>query len=194
MALQAMRGFDFAVPVGTPVYAAHDGMVQLLYSPGSYGNWLQLWGDNVMTMYAHLSETKVSSAQHVGAGTVIALSGNTGRSTGPHLHFGLCPLPRDYNNGYKGWVDPLPYLEEGERQLMEALKKATELRWNLEEIVRMQQQAQAHRLNAENELVLAKRLENQVRMKLASLVSTNNGLAYQVEALLGGGVPAGWEG
>lgn len=94
--------------------AAHDGMVQLLYSPGSYGNWLQLWGDNVMTMYAHLSETKVSSAQHVEAGQIIALSGNTGRSTGPHLHFGVCPLPRDVSNGYKGWVNPAPYLQEEE--------------------------------------------------------------------------------
>lgn len=109
--LNGHEGIDFSCPVGTPVRAAHDGLVQLLYSPDTYGAWLQLWGDEVMTCYAHLSAVTVSSGQRVTAGTPIALSGNTGNSTGPHLHFGVCPLPRAVSNGYKGWADPAPYLQ-----------------------------------------------------------------------------------
>jgi hypothetical protein len=111
--LDGHEGIDLSCPVGTPVRAAHDGLVQRLYSPDTYGVWLQVWGDEVMTAYAHLSAVTVTSGQRVTAGTPIALSGNTGNSTGPHLHFGVCPLPRDVLNGYKGWENPAPYLQGG---------------------------------------------------------------------------------
>ena len=131
--LAGHEGLDVSAPIGTPVRAAHDGLVQRLYSPDTYGVWLQVWGDDVMTVYAHLSAVTVTSGQRVTAGTPIGLSGNTGNSTGPHLHFGVCPLPRDVSSGYKGWIDPLPLLQEGERVMSELITPA---RWHSEQATR----------------------------------------------------------
>jgi murein DD-endopeptidase MepM/ murein hydrolase activator NlpD len=85
-------GVDFPTPVGTPVKAALGGTIVRISSGGGYNNG---WGNDVMishgnglvTHYAHLSRVNVSGGQTVQQGQVIALSGNTGHSTGPHLHF-----------------------------------------------------------------------------------------------------------
>jgi len=82
------EGTDFAVPVGTPVKAAECGTVIFAGDGGSYGKLIKIdHGNGVVTAYAHLSEITVTDGQAVSAGYEIALSGNTGRSTGPHLHF-----------------------------------------------------------------------------------------------------------
>lgn len=83
------NGMDLSVPVGTPVYAAADGRVVICKdNPGGYGYYLSIQHDkNYYTVYGHLSKWLVSNGQTVRAGQKIALSGNTGRSTGPHLHF-----------------------------------------------------------------------------------------------------------
>lgn len=103
------EGIDFSAVVGTPVYAAHEGNAYQRWSAG-YGNYVEIVSDKMRTVYAHLSVFLLPSGQPVFAGQRIALSGNTGNSTAPHLHFGVCPLPRDYANGYQGYVDPEPYL------------------------------------------------------------------------------------
>lgn len=96
------EGLDIAVPVGTPVKSAECGTVSFCGDGGSYGKLVKIdHGSGVVTAYAHLSEINVSVGQAVKANTQIALSGNTGRSTGPHLHFevvkGGVPLnPRNY--------------------------------------------------------------------------------------------------
>ncbi|MBM9504699.1 M23 family metallopeptidase [Streptomyces sp. KK5PA1] len=95
-------GIDFPVQVGTPVMAATDGTVRTQWNP-SYGNMAIVTApDGTETWYCHLSSTKIRSGK-VQAGTVIAYSGNTGNTTGPHLHFEVRP-------GGGSPIDPLPWL------------------------------------------------------------------------------------
>lgn len=82
-------GIDIPAPKGTPIVAVDSGMV--IYSDDGirgYGNMIVLsHGDDVFTVYAHNTKNKVSKGEKVKKGETIALVGNTGRSTGPHLHF-----------------------------------------------------------------------------------------------------------
>lgn len=82
------NGHDWAVNTGTKVRAAAEGVVELAYFTESYGyNILINHNNGFKTRYAHLSEVKVSKGEKVEQSQVIALSGSTGFSTGPHLHF-----------------------------------------------------------------------------------------------------------
>ncbi len=82
------EGIDIAVPVGTSVKAAECGTVIFAGDGGTYGNLVKIdHGNGVVTAYAHLDKITVSKGQAVNSNTEIALSGNTGKSTGPHLHF-----------------------------------------------------------------------------------------------------------
>ena len=82
------NGHDWAVNTGTQVRAAAAGVVELAYFSESYGyNILINHNNGFKTRYAHLSEVKVSKGEKVEQSQVIALSGSTGFSTGPHLHF-----------------------------------------------------------------------------------------------------------
>ena len=82
-------GIDLAAPVGTPVYAPADGTVIFSeWSSSGYGQMITIaHGFGLTTRYAHLSESLVEAGQTVERGEVIAKVGNTGRSTGSHLHF-----------------------------------------------------------------------------------------------------------
>lgn len=100
---------DYGVAIGTPVRASASGTVKAM-GPGSgarsYGNNIELeHADGFSTVYCHLNGFNVSVGQTVTQGQVIAQSGNTGFSTGPHLHFEL------RKNGQK--TDPSPYLGSG---------------------------------------------------------------------------------
>lgn len=99
------KGVDFACPVGTKVYASSAGTVLSVgYNKGGYGNNVVIsHPDGRLTRYAHNSKILVHVGQHVEQGETIALSGNTGRSTGPHLHFEI------YINGAP--VNPLKYIQ-----------------------------------------------------------------------------------
>lgn len=82
------EGLDIGVHVGTPVYAADTGIVTFAGRRSGYGNLVIIdHGNGFTTRYAHLSSYLVSKGDRVKKGEVIAKSGNTGRSTGPHLHF-----------------------------------------------------------------------------------------------------------
>ena len=82
------NGHDWAVNTGTKVRAAAEGVVELAYFSESYGyNILINHNNGFKTRYAHLLEVKVSKGEKVEQSQVIALSGSTGFSTGPHLHF-----------------------------------------------------------------------------------------------------------
>ncbi|MER7520719.1 M23 family metallopeptidase [Streptomyces sp. NPDC126499] len=99
-------GQDFAVPSGTTVRAAGPGRVVRAGYGGSYGYEVVIrHGDGRYTQYAHLSRIDVSVGQSVPAGRRIALSGATGRVTGPHLHFEVRTTPY-----FGSDVDPLAYL------------------------------------------------------------------------------------
>ena len=83
-------GLDFRVPSGTPVEAMNDGTVLLARPLYFEGNFVVLdHGQGLLTIYMHLSEFKVKEGDQVKRGQVIALSGGTGRATGPHLHVGV---------------------------------------------------------------------------------------------------------
>ncbi|MBO7312965.1 MAG: peptidoglycan DD-metalloendopeptidase family protein [Alistipes sp.] len=82
------QGIDMSLKVGDPVYAVFDGKVRLSKAVGNYGNLVIIRHNNGLeTYYAHLSERSVQPGDWVVAGQQIGLGGNTGRSTGPHLHF-----------------------------------------------------------------------------------------------------------
>ncbi|MBJ6723086.1 M23 family metallopeptidase [Geomesophilobacter sediminis] len=83
-------GVDIAVPSGTPVKAIAGGKVVFSGARGGYGNLVVIdHGDGTQSLYGHNSELNVHVGEKVAAGEVVALSGSTGRSTGPHLHFEL---------------------------------------------------------------------------------------------------------
>lgn len=98
------KGHDWAVPVGTKVYGAEAGIVELAYFSESYGyNVLIKHKGNMETRYAHMSSLCVKEGDTVKKGELIGFSGNTGDSTGPHLHFEVI------KEGVK--VNPLKYVE-----------------------------------------------------------------------------------
>jgi len=91
---KAHHGVDFGARRGTPILAAADGKVIFSGWKGGYGKVIKIrHKDNYVTLYAHQSRLKVKVGEQVSAGQVIGFVGSTGRSTGPHLHFGL------YKNG-----------------------------------------------------------------------------------------------
>ncbi|MCX5207431.1 M23 family metallopeptidase [Streptomyces sp. NBC_00237] len=104
-------GQDFAVPIGTVVKAASAGTVVKAGPNGggdgpAYGNAIVVrHADNTYSQYAHLSRLRVAVGQKVGAGQAIALSGNTGNSSGPHLHFEIRTTPN-----YGSAINPVAYL------------------------------------------------------------------------------------
>ena len=82
------QGQDITVKTGTPIYAPADGIVKRAYYAGGFGNHIKLNHENgYTTLFAHLSKIKVKHGQKVSRGEIIGLTGNTGRSTAPHLHY-----------------------------------------------------------------------------------------------------------
>jgi hypothetical protein len=115
--LAGHNGLDLGVLEGTPVKAAAAGTVNRACMDGSgYGNHVRIdHGKDSVTLYGHLSTMKVKVGQEVKAGQVIGLSGNTGNSTGPHLHFEI-RMPGG-PEGYGGAVDPLLVLAKAATKL-----------------------------------------------------------------------------
>ena len=107
---QFQRGVDIAVPTGTTVLAAMDGTVTTATYDASYGNYVVIEDSNgYCTKYAHMDTLNVSAGQTVTHGTTIGTTGNTGSSTGSHLHIECL-----YNGEY---YNPLFYFDVGEGTL-----------------------------------------------------------------------------
>lgn len=84
------RGVDLAVPSGTNIFSPASGRVARVWTDSTCGNGLRIThSDGYETVYCHLSDTIVASGEQVNAGCLVAKSGNTGRSTGPHLHYAI---------------------------------------------------------------------------------------------------------
>lgn len=131
MGLLGHNGIDAQAADSTPLYAAHDGTVVFAGEDGSAGFGVVIRTDEqyaykggqayFKTIYWHLRRDgiRVRAGQKVKTGDLIALSDNTGISTGAHLHFGLKPVHQgeqewvwfniEQDAGYKGAVDPQPY-------------------------------------------------------------------------------------
>lgn len=85
---EAHSGLDIAVPLGTPIRAAGGGMIEQAGQDPEYGLFVLIGHpDSYQSMYGHASRLLVQAGDSVRAGQVIAMSGSTGRSTAPHLHF-----------------------------------------------------------------------------------------------------------
>ncbi len=102
--LRLHAGIDFGAAVGSPVRAAADGRVEIAGPVSGFGNHVRIQHAGFETSYSHLSEIPATTktGAEVRQGDIVALSGNTGLSTGPHLHFEF------YFSGVA--VDPLPHL------------------------------------------------------------------------------------
>jgi murein DD-endopeptidase MepM/ murein hydrolase activator NlpD len=113
------NGLDFGCPKFTPILAAHAGRVLFVGDQGKagFGRFVRLTyqfspGYSYETIYAHLEMIRVSVGDIVVAGQEIALSGDTGNSTGPHLHFGLRwtdVRSYVYDMAFGGYVNPAPF-------------------------------------------------------------------------------------
>jgi len=105
-------GSDIANSIGTPIVAAANGVVSYAAPMGTYGNVIMIThsidGQIFTTVYAHLNGFNVRSGQSVSKGQLIGQMGNTGRSTGPHLHFEIHVGP--WNGARSNAVNPIRYV------------------------------------------------------------------------------------
>lgn len=106
-------GTDYRASVGTDIYPSHSGFVKIIDSKDkAYGLHIKVRNDKYETIYAHLSKVLVNDGDLVNIDKPMALSGNTGNSSAPHLHFGLREIDsnkkiKNYNNGWYGYIDPM---------------------------------------------------------------------------------------
>jgi hypothetical protein len=103
----AHTGFDLAMNVGTELRSLQDGLVEkVLHLKNNIGDGVLIkFEDGTTGIYGHMSKINVTEGQQINAGDLIGLSGNSGNSTGPHLHFGM----KDANGEF---VDPSPVIEQ----------------------------------------------------------------------------------
>ncbi|MDD5103175.1 MAG: M23 family metallopeptidase [Candidatus Peribacteraceae bacterium] len=104
------NGFDFGVPEGTKVFAPHDGVVTVKDDGASgYGKYVIIDAPTRRSVLAHCSQILAKNGQSIAQGDPVALSGNTGSSTGPHLHWTFKIMKngavQNRDNGYDGAMD-----------------------------------------------------------------------------------------
>ncbi len=116
-ALRFHHGIDIALNRGTPVGSVASGEVLFVGRRGGYGHVVEIdHGRGETSLYAHLGETSVAAGQAIGLGQVIGLSGSSGRSTGPHLHF---EIRRDGSSIDPATVLPVDTLPVGVEKAIE---------------------------------------------------------------------------
>ena len=92
------RGIDFAAPIGTPIFAAGDGIIEYSGWNGAYGKFIRIKHNGTFkTAYAHLSKIYKKRGTRIKQGDIIGTLGRTGRSTGPHLHYEILINGRQVN-------------------------------------------------------------------------------------------------
>lgn len=108
-------GIDYAVPVGTPIYAPGNGVVNAKFETsgkGSGGKQLQIRIGNYDHRFLHLNSFEVNNGQKVSEGQLIGYSGATGDVTGPHLHWDVRIAGTTWNSSYNNYINPLALLTE----------------------------------------------------------------------------------
>lgn len=109
--LKGHNGVDYGTPVGTEIIAPHDGTVkESAYDATGYGNYVKIENDREGSVLGHFTSRSVVVGQKVVEGQVVGKSGNTGFSTGAHLHWGYYYFPRNRNDGYAGFINQIPML------------------------------------------------------------------------------------
>ena len=128
------HGADFGMPTGTSIYAPGDGIVTRTMSHRYAGKYIEIrHNDRYSTRYLHLNKILARKGQHVKRGERIALSGNTGRSTGPHLHYEFHIKGRPVNPV----TAPIPLLASIPKKQRDAFK------FKVAELLALMDQAQA---------------------------------------------------
>lgn len=97
-------GVDYKAPTGTPLRAAQSGVVKTGTGHPKAGTWVEVHAGGILVGYSHMSKVSVKPGQTVTAGQVIGYSGNTGHTTGPHLHFYVKEVGKSY------YLDPVVWL------------------------------------------------------------------------------------
>jgi murein DD-endopeptidase MepM/ murein hydrolase activator NlpD len=122
--IRGHKGIDFVAHIGTPVYATAGGVVSKVTanSAGGYGRQVLIQhGLGFSSRYAHLSQVSIKSGAHVAKGTLLGLTGNSGRSTGPHLHYEVL---------YRGKaLDPLNFARWSSTNFESIFTKEKEIPW-----------------------------------------------------------------
>lgn len=143
------NALDWAMDIGTKLVAIEDGTITSAYFnqyDNGYGNYVRLTNAaGEAWIYGHMSRVDVKVGQRVVKGQQLGLSGNSGfvlpkptpqnPNAGAHLHFGLRPAHFDINNGFSGYVDPIPKLQ----QLIHSITPMPNMAQYNEKIIRNQQ-------------------------------------------------------
>ena len=107
------NGWDFGTPTGTELFSPHDGKVTESRYDSSYGNYVKIENPTEASVIGHMKTLpKVKVGDIVSQGQLIGLSGNTGNSTGAHVHWGYIRNPRNKNNGFNGYTDQIYFMED----------------------------------------------------------------------------------
>jgi len=128
------NGWDYGCPVGTKLFAPHDGKVtEAALDSAGYGWYVKIENDNEFSVLGHMKETpQVKIGVEVKTGDLVGYSGNTGNSTGPHLHWGYGRYPRNRDNGFNGYIDQTHWmtLVDDSAKILALEKEVDELRDN----------------------------------------------------------------
>lgn len=145
------NGIDIGCPAGTPVCCAADGVVVYTgFDKDGYGKYVRMSHEKFETLYAHLSEIEVKPRQALHAGDCLGVSGSTGNSSGPHLHFEM-RIPWQPIPGYPGGArNPIPFFKALSFQ-PSAISERTQ---NKNESMIIIEPGQAVRVMAENGLII----------------------------------------
>ncbi|ANJ66479.1 hypothetical protein A9404_02975 [Halothiobacillus diazotrophicus] len=164
------KGQDLAAPTGTPVYAPADGVVAYSGYEKGYGNLIEIdHGFGFTTRYGHLSKMLVSKGQVVTKGTKIATIGDTGLSTGPHLHFEVRFLGEPLN--------PTPFMRWTRHDFNYVMTREKQVPWgSLAEMLRLRT------LMARKQLLRS--VVKSVASSDASVTSTSTGLSTDISTSL----------
>ena len=105
------NGEDYGCPAWTPILTPHSGIIKEATLDSGYGNYIKVENENETSILAHLSKISVEINSQVQEGQLIGYSGNTGNSTGAHLHWGYYRTKtRDKDNGFNGYIDQTDWL------------------------------------------------------------------------------------
>jgi hypothetical protein len=173
--LAGHNGVDFSCVVGTPLRAMADGKVVHIGDEGKsgYGLYMDVNHGPFISRTAHLSAPVKGDQQLVKKGEIIALSGNTGRSTGPHTHIGIRIWGR-WNAAYNGWQDPMPFFEgvapipapEPAPTPAPSPVDVVTARWHAEEAARTLEQAEVLLTQVDQSLQAADKLREDAESRL----------------------------
>ena len=112
VALLGHNGIDFGLATGTNVLATDQGeVIYVGFEAGGFGLYVKLqhrWGES---LYAHMGRANVATGQRVSRGQILGISDNSGGSIGPHLHFGIRIFPYARDDGWGGFMDPMPFMD-----------------------------------------------------------------------------------